>query len=125
MYCFFSLSIAASVDVIFAVGCCIVAAGIFVCGFWLEFFWFCHCDAAKTRLMYHEVYFGVCFMFFFLLLRLLPLLLFQTLIMESFLFFFVSSNEISRDLLAGKTLIVDRYAFSGVAFTAAKVICDL
>ena len=33
----------------------------------------------------------------------------------------ICSEGIKRDLLAGTTIIVDRYVYSGVAFTAAKV----
>lgn len=33
-------------------------------------------------------------------------------------------SEIKRDLLAGQTLVVDRYAYSGVAYTAAKKVND-
>ena len=33
--------------------------------------------------------------------------------------------EIKRILLSGTSLVVDRYAFSGVAFTAAKKVCSL
>lgn len=32
-----------------------------------------------------------------------------------------SSEGIKRDLLEGTTIVVDRYVYSGVAFTAAKV----
>jgi dTMP kinase len=32
-------------------------------------------------------------------------------------------DEIVRELKAGKTIICDRYAYSGVAYSAAKVIC--
>lgn len=35
------------------------------------------------------------------------------------------SEGIKRDLLAGTTIIVDRYIYSGVAFTAAKVVFRL
>ena len=31
------------------------------------------------------------------------------------------SDGIKRDLMAGTTIVVDRYVYSGVAFTAAKV----
>jgi Thymidylate kinase len=33
----------------------------------------------------------------------------------------MGSEGIKRDLLAGTTIIVDRYIYSGVAFSAAKV----
>jgi hypothetical protein len=33
----------------------------------------------------------------------------------------IESEGIKRDLLAGTTIIVDRYVYSGVAFSAAKV----
>jgi Thymidylate kinase len=33
------------------------------------------------------------------------------------------SEAIKRDLLAGTTIIVDRYVYSGVAFSTAKVVC--
>ena len=34
----------------------------------------------------------------------------------------ISSEGIKRHLLAGTTIIVDRYVYSGVSFTAAKVV---
>jgi thymidylate kinase len=33
----------------------------------------------------------------------------------------ISSEGIKRALMAGTTIVVDRYVYSGVAFTAAKV----
>lgn len=33
------------------------------------------------------------------------------------------SPEMRRQLSSGTTLVVDRYAFSGVAYTAAKEVC--
>ena len=46
--------------------------------------------------------------------KVLPLL---TLIVLIFNF----SDEMKRDLLNGTTLVIDRYAYSGVAYTSAKV----
>lgn len=34
----------------------------------------------------------------------------------------IASEAIKRDLLAGTTIVVDRYVYSGVAFSAAKVL---
>lgn len=33
-----------------------------------------------------------------------------------------ASEAIKKDLLAGTTIVVDRYVYSGVAFSAAKVV---
>lgn len=33
-----------------------------------------------------------------------------------------ASEAIKKDLLAGTTIVVDRYVYSGVAFSAAKVL---
>ena len=41
-------------------------------------------------------------------------------------FALTSSEAIKRDLFAGITIIVDRYVYSGVAFSAAKVrVCGV
>ena len=40
----------------------------------------------------------------------------------NFLAMFIFSQKMKSLLLSGSTLVVDRYAYSGIAFTAAKVI---